>query len=94
MSRDRRKKGFALEKHQILGNDLYLMRTYLERLKGDSFQAYPIKEGLLPLVEKTIYCVNAMRSRLDDFVFMEHPDLGIEEKANIYYPGSPKNLDS
>jgi len=77
------KPGFTLEQHKDIGQKLGLIKDELGQIIIKISKAYP-KETTYRL-HRAIELINLTRSKLDDKLAEEHPELTTAEFNSIYY---------
>jgi len=81
----KRKKGFALERHRELGEELYRINRSLGRLSCEISKSYPVNGKLYRISRVLDRNMRKLRSELDNVLAREQPQLTDSEFVRIYY---------
>jgi hypothetical protein len=72
------------DQHTELGEELARMRDRLGTITVQLSHAYP--QTVADLAGRAQTAVDRLRSKLDDVVFSEYPDLSTKGNISIYFP--------
>lgn len=75
---------FELKDHEEIGTSLRSARNELFHL-GTKIINSSYDQSLVDALDEAIKCIDRVRSKLDDQVCEEHPDLDDKTLLNIYY---------
>jgi hypothetical protein len=84
-----KKLGLTLEQHQELGHRLHAIRNQIGTevcLIGNAYPRVQVNTLVAKLM-KAQRLLDEVRSNLDSQVFEEFPELDLEQKCSVYYPG-------
>lgn len=85
----KKRSGFSFHEHEATGRELRAIDRKLNELVVRVCAAYGPTSAASRAAERTLKSVNGLRSKLDDAVCAEHPDMPDKDVLSCYY-GSGK----
>ncbi|MCC6774563.1 MAG: hypothetical protein IT360_25530 [Gemmatimonadaceae bacterium] len=79
-----KKSGLSRDEHVQLGEVLARMRDEMVTISARLGNAYPVAVG--NLASRVQVDLDKLRSKLDDIVFREYPNLQTKGNISVYYP--------